>query len=162
MKPAEADAWNLRAATAGDCRTYWEWANDPQVRAMAFHSEPIPWEGHCQWFERRLASPSSHLFVLEDAEGRPLGQVRFDAVADGVFEIDVSVGPGRRGGGVGRVLIARGEAALRGGADGRMCRALVKPCNAASLALFRSSGYQERGMVSGPGGQEAILLEKLL
>lgn len=162
MNPNEPDAWSLRAATAEDCRMFWEWANDPQVRAMAFHSEPIPWEGHCQWFGRRLVSPSSRLFVLEDADGKPVGQVRFDGVTEGVFEVDVSVSPGRRGGGVGRALIGLGEGALRHELAVRLCRALVKPCNAASLALFRSSGYQERGMVSGPGGQEAILLEKKL
>lgn len=153
-------SWSLRVASVADCRMFWEWANDPQVRAMAFHSEPIPWESHQRWFAARLASSASHLFVLEDKAQIAAGQVRFDQASEGVFEIDISVAPAQRGRGAGLMLIQLGEQALCKSTSVKMLRALVKKENAASLALFRRAGYQDRGITLGPGSQEAVLLEK--
>lgn len=160
MNSSLVQSWHLRPAAPGDCKLYWEWANDAQVRSMAFHSEPIAWESHEIWFGQRLRSPRSRLFILEDEAGVGVGQVRFDLLSDGVFEIDISVCKKHRGRGVSRRLIEMGEDALLSTERVTAFHAVVKPQNEASLALFRSVGYQERGMVSGPGGQEALLLAK--
>ena len=32
----------LREAVADDCLQYWQWANEPSVREMAFDQNPIP------------------------------------------------------------------------------------------------------------------------
>lgn len=154
--------WRLRPAGPDDCRLYWAWANDREVRAMAFCSEPISWEAHQCWYAAHLASTRCQLFILEDASGVPVGQVRFDSVADDSFEIDISVCAARRGCGVSRALILLGEEALKKTAPVAVLRALIKPQNQPSLALFRSAGYRECGIVSGPTGMPAVLMEKIL
>ncbi len=68
----------LRAVREDDARLLWEWVNDPVVRASAFNSEPIGWDTHVGWLAARLANPFAHLYLASDAEGTPLGQVRFE------------------------------------------------------------------------------------
>jgi RimJ/RimL family protein N-acetyltransferase len=160
MTSAAQPVRTLRLAAPGDCQLFWQWANDTAVRSMAFHREPIPWESHQRWFAARLASARSHLFVLEDAESKPVGQIRFDEGEDGVFEIDLSIASGHRGSGIGQDLLSKGEALLRQRARVSRLRALVKLENTASLNLFRRAGYDERGITQGPGGTPAMLLEK--
>lgn len=162
MTSAQQPVRTLRAAAPGDCQLFWQWANDPAVRSMAFHSEPIPWESHQHWFAARLASAKSQLFVLEDADAKPVGQIRFDEAEDGVFEIDLSIASGLRGSGIGQDLLSQGEALLRQRARVSRLRASVKLDNTASLKLFRRAGYEERGVIQGPGGTPAMLLEKSL
>ena len=161
-KTLNAATWKLRPASAADCALLWEWANDPRVRSMAFFTEPIPWEHHQRWFSDKMASPLTHLFVLQDDNLMPIGQIRFDSVVDGVFEIDVSISSNHRGCGASIALLDLGENALRKNAQVRSLRALVKKHNAASLALFRRVGYKERGVATGPDGLDAVLFEKLL
>ena len=152
----------LRRAEYHDCTLLWNWANDPVVRSMAFSSEPIPLGHHQRWFSDKMASPLTHLFVLENDNQIPIGQIRFDSVGDGVFEIDVSIAIDHRGCGAGMALLDIGENALRKNVQVCSLRALVKRHNAASLALFRRVGYKEQGIAFGPDAKEAVLLEKLL
>ena len=158
-----SDPWQLRPACAEDSRQIWEWANDAAVRRMAFNTAQIPWEGHERWFAARQASPLCHIFLLVDASGVPAGQIRFDELSDrpGVFEIDVCVAPTHRGQGVSKVLLERGEKALREAKSGARFRAVVKHENAASLALFRSAGYVVSDIpTTGPHGEPVTVFEK--
>lgn len=129
---------------------------------MAFSSEPIPLERHQSWFYDKMASPLTYVFVLENDNQIPVGQVRFDSIDDGVFEIDVSIAFDHRGCGAGMALLDLGENALRKNVQVRSLRAMVKRHNARSLALFRRLGYKEQGIALGPDGKEATLFEKLL
>lgn len=95
----------IREAQPEDSRLYYNWANDPVVRQMAFHSEPIPWESHCKWFESKLNADTSHLTICY-AGDTPVGQVRFDEVAPGEYEIDISVDSVLRGKGRGSEMLA--------------------------------------------------------
>lgn len=160
LKNKHSTSCRLRAATSADCDLFLEWANDPQVRAMAFHSKLIPLDSHREWFASRLASPSSHLFVFESNTHNPIGQIRFDQIAKGIYEVDVSVVQSQRGCGYGLELLKLAEAEIRIAEDVVSLRALIKPQNIASLTLFKRAGYIEKGTVAGPESQQAVLLEK--
>lgn len=151
----------LRRAQASDCEVYWLLANDPCVRFMAFNQQSIPWQNHQDWFLSRLASPHSHLFVLDDPSGTSIGQVRFDEIEEQVFEVDISVFSNYRKQGYGRVLLRQGEELLRKYASVKNLRALIKPANKSSIALFESSGYGKRSTSMSDTGCDAFVLEKL-
>jgi L-amino acid N-acyltransferase YncA len=130
---------------------------------MAFQPEPIPWESHLLWFENKLQSATSNLYILETDAGSPAGQIRFDLVEDGVFEVDVSISSELRGQGAGRSILSLAEHELRKTIPiARTLRARVKASNSASLALFRSAGYEEKSITTGPSGTEIALFEKKL
>jgi RimJ/RimL family protein N-acetyltransferase len=53
----------LRPATPADCDQYFEWANDPEVRAISFNEQPISYESHVSWFTNKI-NTQNELWVL--------------------------------------------------------------------------------------------------
>lgn len=71
----------VRLAEAEDVQCTFVWSNDPLVREMSFHSQPISWEEHQAWFTGKLDDPNSLILIAEYLEKNswvPVGQVRFD------------------------------------------------------------------------------------
>ena len=66
----------LRKAKEDDCDLLYRWANDPKVRKNSFNKEKIDYEEHKKWFENKLNSDKSYMFILKDEV--PLGQIRID------------------------------------------------------------------------------------
>jgi UDP-2,4-diacetamido-2,4,6-trideoxy-beta-L-altropyranose hydrolase len=134
-------AVTLRAVTRDDACLLWEWANDPAVRANAFHPEPIPWETHCAWLDGKLRSPDCRIWIMERA-GQPVAQVRYDRLGD-TAEIGLSVAAAARGLGLARALLqvsAREACAVLGV---RRLLAFVKPDNHASARAFERAGFRQ-------------------
>lgn len=134
----------LRDAEEGDAGLFWLWANNPEVRQQALSQDPIGWSDHLAWFARRLTAPSTWMFVLE-ADGLPIGQIRFD-VTDHRATIDYSLDTCVRGRGWGKALVELGIARFVARSGGRIeeIRAEVKPENTASIRVFKASGF-DRG-----------------
>ena len=145
----EGSRVRVRRVREQDCELLWHWANDPEVRARAFSTTPIPWTDHVTWFEKKIAFADCLLLVGIDAEDSPVGQVRFDSDAEGIGTIDISIDRSRRGEGFGLELL---RAALRVARISgiRTARALVKPDNAPSLRLFAAAGFEN------VGGRDAV------
>jgi len=133
----------LRAATSADCRRWWEWRNEPGVRAASFHPDPIPWKTHQAWFAARLADPACHLFIILDGV-RPTGQLRFDVQA-GEAEVHISLAPENRGHGCAAPALQAGCRAL-GGHVQRVVGHL-RPENDVSIKAFARAGFLHAGSV---------------
>jgi UDP-2,4-diacetamido-2,4,6-trideoxy-beta-L-altropyranose hydrolase len=133
----------IRRATQADCRLLWEWANEPGVRASAFSQQSIGWEEHVAWFTSRMADPTCTIFIAEDGQGKPLGQVRFNEKPDETAEIDVSVASEFRGKGYGSWLIQCAiEQYLAFGHRVSELRALIRSENGASARAFERAGFE--------------------
>ncbi|MFP3938696.1 MAG: UDP-2,4-diacetamido-2,4,6-trideoxy-beta-L-altropyranose hydrolase [Acidobacteriota bacterium] len=134
----------LRPATLTDARLLWRWVNDPDVRAASFRSAPIPWLEHRRWLAGRLTDPGTRIYVALDGAGEPVGQIRFEVEGE-TANVDVSVEPAARGGGLGTGLIRAGcERFFRERGTQRV-RARVKVGNRASLGAFRRAGFASLG-----------------
>jgi len=135
----------LRRAEAKDCRLLWEWVNDPDVRAASFSTEQIPWKKHQSWFLRKMEDPDCYIFIGENDEGTPVGQIRVDQRSSEEGEIDVSLSREFRGCGYGGLLVALG--AQRAFAETAWLRlhAFVKAENEASWRAFERAGYKRTG-----------------
>lgn len=132
----------IREATLDDAKLYFEWANDPVVRQMAFHTEPILWENHIRWFKSKVDSPKSHLLLCYHGKS-PIGQVRFDILEGGEAEIDISVAKEGRGKGYGKAM-------LKAAIEYEHCMneiqsfvSEVKEENASSNRMFLSCGFEK-------------------
>jgi UDP-2,4-diacetamido-2,4,6-trideoxy-beta-L-altropyranose hydrolase len=134
----------LRSAREDDCRLLWDWVNDPQVRAAAFCSDPIPWERHKTWFASKMKDPNCHILIAQDSEGRTVGQFRVDWRSDREGDIDVSVAPACRGTGNGSVLIDLGTNWVFA-ERGERLHAFVKVENHASRRAFEQAGFANLG-----------------
>ena len=131
----------IREAQLSDSRLYYSWANDPIVRKMAFHSEPIPWESHCKWFEGKLKSDKSHLTICYTGE-KPIGQIRFDEVASGEYEIDISVDSNLRSKGRGKEMLSAAIDYVHKKHQINIFVAEVKSENIPSQKMFIAVGFK--------------------
>lgn len=138
LLPTETAQTHLRRACEADVVSYFNWANDPEVRRNAIHTEAIPWATHQAWFAKKLSDPKSHLYVL-DAAGLPVGQIRFDREGDEAG-IDYSLDSIVRGRGWGARLVSLGMALMDRIEPVRL-RAEVKAENEASRSVFSGLGF---------------------
>ncbi len=133
---------HLRNAEPEDSKLLYDWASDSEVRSMAFSSEPIEWEGHKKWFEKKLRDPNTQIYIaMQDDE--PVGQVRFDVVSKFDVEIDVHTKPGLRGKGLGTQIISLGVARFLDDSSKNTIHAVIKLENAKSRRAFEKAGFEE-------------------
>lgn len=132
-----------RKAKLADCRLYWHWANDPEVRRSAFNSESISWEKHQRWFAARLSDSNSILLIFESQYG-PVGQIRLDGGAT-QRTISYSVARQYRGTGIGKKLIS--EVISASPPFTRRFLAEVKKENLTSANIFEKLGFKRSDLV---------------
>jgi RimJ/RimL family protein N-acetyltransferase len=149
MAARRHSALELRPATTADADLLREWRNDPGTREASRNTREVTVEGHRAWLDGVLGDDRRHLLIAELA-GRPVGQVRFDALPDGGYEISVSVDRRRRGKGLGRALIEAGAAWLwRTAPDASRIVAEVRRGNVASRRAFEATGFRLVGEAEG-------------
>jgi len=148
-----APGLRLHPAEPADLWLYHFWASDPQVRSKSFNSDQIPRAQHCRWFTERLGSHMALLRVLEDGDGLPLGQIRFERAheADSRAVISFSLDRLARGRGLASHLLQLGVEELAR-CWGSSCEAYgeVRADNLASCRAFLRAGFVE-GLPPRPG-----------
>lgn len=136
----------LREVTGKDIDLLFRWANDPETRQNAFHTEQIPYEAHRAWFVKMLADRNVLKYILcgcssNTGEMQDIGQIRL-SVEEGEALIDYSIDPEKRGQGFGTRMILMAEERLRESrTDVIYCKGQVKNENIASAKAFEKCGY---------------------
>jgi UDP-2,4-diacetamido-2,4,6-trideoxy-beta-L-altropyranose hydrolase len=123
-----------------DREQLWEWANETTVRRMSFHQEPIPWEEHIAWFEKKFQDPACFLYIAVTEDDVPVGQIRFD-VQDNKAIVDVSVDREWRDKGLGPEIIRGGIQRLLAEKPGIPVHTQVKLENVGSVRAFEKAGF---------------------
>ncbi len=132
---------DVREANTEDERRMWEWANDPEVRAASFTTEPIPWESHVRWFAQKIADTNTLLLIAETVDEGPIGQIRFD-VSGPDADIHISLAKVKRGSGLSAPAVQAALKKLFSNRDCERVHAYVKPENVASIRLFEKAGFK--------------------
>lgn len=130
----------LRSANRGDAATLFRWANEAGTRRASFRSDPITWDDHVNWFERRLNDPLVSTYLAADPSGADVGVVRFDG-QDSKATIGVTIDPNRRGKGWGGALVRAGTDRWASDRRGIPVVARIKPWNRASIVAFEDADY---------------------
>lgn len=128
----------IREVTLADARLLFEWANDSDTRANSFHSEPISWEHHLAWLEKKLNSKSCSFFLLT-IEEEPVGVVRIEGFEPSI--IGVTVAPNHRGEGLSSKIIRSACSTFRKKTDSSIL-AYIKLDNIPSLKAFEKAGFE--------------------
>lgn len=140
----------LRRAGHADSEMLLDWRNEPANREASVSQEPVSPEEHRVWLDAVLADPDRHLLIAE-ADGEPVGQVRFDRKNQGsAYEISVSLDRRRRGYGLGRRLIATACEWAWYSIDAGRIEAWVRRDNRPSRRAFDEAGFA-RGQGSRTG-----------
>lgn len=146
MKDGNDTALRLREVRRADRDILFQWANDPETRRQAFHTEPIPYEDHIAWFEHVMTDKTVYQYLLCRGDVL-LGQIRLN-VEDGSALISYSVSPENRGKGCGAEMLRLLEKRM---ASAPLCGitrlvAQVKYGNIASAKTFEKCGYRKNEM----------------
>lgn len=132
---------SLRLATLDDLLLYYNWANDIQVRANSYQTEPISLEDHTKWFTSKINNPLFSFFVFENHLGIPIGQVRVQIVSDFKAVIGISNASSFRGKGfASRMLVQATDAFLKNHPE-QIISAYIKLDNRASEKVFQKAGF---------------------
>ena len=144
-----ASQLTLRKAQQTDCRSLFDLANSPDVRANSVNPDLIEWENHCLWFSKKLKDSSCQFFVA-DHNDEFVGTVRFDRkCAEEVREVwvvSISLCSKFRGQGLGKEMLKMALSCMTG-----KVIAFVKKENRASNALFESLSFnhEPESMING-------------
>lgn len=133
---------SIRSANEADVNLYYEWANDPEVRAGALNSAPIPMLDHINWFRAKCEDENSYMYVVSK-ENKPLGQVRFDVDRNlGTAIISYSIDSSFRNKGWGTSLMrVAGRTFIKDLGKQILLKAVVKKENIASNKVFENLGF---------------------
>jgi len=131
---------SLRHATAADGETIWRWRNDPATRAASLAQGEIPLGAHLGWYRAALDDPDRAFFVGV-AGGEDIGFVRLDR-AGAEAAVSIALAPEARGRRLARPFLSAALDACPWPVA--RIRAVVRPENAASRALFASAGFHLR------------------
>jgi UDP-2,4-diacetamido-2,4,6-trideoxy-beta-L-altropyranose hydrolase len=134
---------SLRKITENDKKLLFDWANDVETRKNSFNSSPIPWSVHEQWFEDRMHSEGTRIYVAHDEQGNDLGQIRFEKHQDHAV-VGLSIDNAFRGKGLGTVLLDKGcEAIFAEWQDIAFVRGKVKRGNEGSSRIWIKANFGE-------------------
>lgn len=138
-------AIKLRRSNIDDSRLLWEWANEPEARALSFSTDIIPWEQHLQWLNAKLAAQDCVLFIAVDKHDNPIGQIRYELQAKAAV-ISISVADSYRGKGFGTRMIHLADQELFDSSSVNVIHAYVKENNEPSIRVFTRAGYENLGL----------------
>lgn len=139
MMPSNAAELILAPTIKDHRQIYFHWVNDPSVRKNAFNSDPVIWQEHCNWFDRKLSDPDCHMWVLLTRSGLPVGQIRLEPVK-GEHLIAFSIDQLFRARGLGTILLERMLAEICRIKTVKRVVGEVKAGNKASVSAFRKTG----------------------
>lgn len=95
---------SLREATILDSKLLFEWANDNAVRQSSFSPSSINFNDHISWFEKKLKSKKTKIYIATIKYNEPIGQIRIDEIED-YWLIDYSLDKSFRGLGFAKKLL---------------------------------------------------------
>lgn len=128
----------IRKAVAADVDLLYRWTNDELVRKHSFSSDIIPYESHCEWYQKKINDENSLFFIVEENKS-PAGLVRFD-IDNGSATIGVSIDKNFRGKGLGNKIISLGVHTYFSENDFPILAA-IKNENIASIKSFEKAGF---------------------
>lgn len=131
----------LRDACIDDLDLYFEWINDPDGRNNSLSSYLIEYEDHCIWFNKKIASYDTYLWILKYND-TPVGQIRFE-FENGYFIISYFIDSRYRGKGMGLSIVKIGIERLLKIRKDVALKALVKQTNIASCKIFEQLNFKK-------------------
>lgn len=131
----------LRQVNEQDCELLWNWVNDPVVRSASFSSDLISWEDHVNWFNNKLNSPNSYIFIALNDQDKPIGQIRFDVNSKLQADIDLSINSEERGKNYASYMITLAVNYIFNYTEITFINAQIKSDNQASIKSFQKAGF---------------------
>jgi len=131
----------FRKANLSDINLYFNWLNDPEVRAKSFNSSIIKWEDHVKWFTDKISNPDYYFYLFQNQNLDYIGQVRIQKVKDNNSVIGVSVCSEQRGMGYGSIILIESCKDFLKLNNSFIINAYIKNNNISSKNIFEKAGF---------------------
>ncbi len=139
----------LRNVTKKDAKILFYWTNDPVTRENSFRTQPVLWEEHINWLDKKIKDKECLFLIMSDGTMN-YGTIRIDCREEKNGKkqavISFSVAPEHRGKGFGVKMLALAEQKVRYWNEEKkfVVEELigeVKRENTASRKCFENNGY---------------------
>lgn len=144
--PKGEEPISVRRSILSDCRSLFEWRNEPLARRMSHNQDELIWADHVSWYERVLQNPKRPIYIGMTPKQR-IGMVRFDISDNREAEVSICMSAAAKGRGLSRRFLAEATKAFFAEHGAMPLVAEIKPENVRSVALFTKSGYEHSGGV---------------
>lgn len=132
----------FRLAVAEDKNLIFEWRNYPEIVALSASKLPVTWEEHLVWFSDFLADSERMLLIIQN-DSRPVGQARFDKVANDTLMMGIYLIPSMVGQGRGKRLIESACSCARAKwPNSNYIKAEIRKENIRSRRAFAAAGFK--------------------
>ena len=143
--------FRISPATLDDMLGVYELANEPSVRANSISTDPIPWETHRNWYQKKIVDTDVRFYLVRNAVNKVCGYVRYDFNSEeSKWYVSIAFFPQYRGHGLGTWAMERTEMWLRQTSNHPLIY-LAKTGNIASINTAQRTGYSKAGQDRGGG-----------
>lgn len=137
----------FRKAISADVQLYFDWANDPIVRAQSYNSTVIDFENHKNWYESKIKDSSCLLLLFQNEEKINVGQIRIQKINESQALIGISIAAEHRGKGCAREMLLLASDYFLEKNKGYLINAYIKEQNISSKQAFEKAGFEFQNII---------------
>jgi len=151
---------SFRKATIHDLMLYFDWANDPEVRAQSFDSKIIDIESHKKWFLSKLNDDSLLMLVFQNEKNQNIGQIRMQKENEKEALIGISIASDFRGNGYAKEMLQIASDYFLKSNSNYVINAFIKETNLSSKYAFEKAGFEFRNLINYENSQSFHYFKK--
>jgi len=130
---------SIRNAEKKDSVLLFNWFN--AVDSLKFKiktQKRISIENHNKWFDERLLDIKTYIWIVQDKNNNPIGQIRFQKLDEKFYDIDIYIARENRKKGIASKALSLAE----NKAGVKPLRAIVNNYNNTSRVFFLKNGFK--------------------
>ncbi len=158
FRELSASKIKFRFADINDMELYFNWTNDPLVRANSYQHESVSYEDHKKWFQSKVNSTDCQFYLFYKEVDFPIGQVRIDKNGNEVV-IGISIGEKSRGKSYGPKMLKAATSDYLKKNPNAIIFAYIKEENIPSQKIFLCAGFNIKEKVN-VHGHKSLKLQK--
>lgn len=130
---------SIRNAKKNDSLLLFNWFNEVDSLKFKIKTQKrINIENHNKWFDERLVDIKTYIWIVEDKNSKPIGQIRFENLDQKFYDIDIYIIREYRKTGVASKALSLAE----NKAGVKPLRAIVNRNNNTSQKFFLKNGFK--------------------
>ena len=129
----------IRNAEKKDSLLLFKWFNEVDSLKFKIKTQKrISIENHNKWFDERLLDIKTYIWIIQDKNNNPIGQIRFQKLDEKFYDIDIYIARENRKKGIASKALSLAENI----AGVKSLRAIVNNNNNTSRVFFLKNGFK--------------------
>ena len=129
---------NIRKIKSEDSTQLFNWVNKTDSLSVKVENQKkINFSAHSKWFSERMNDPNTSIWIIENKNKIPIGQIRFQKKMDNYFDVDIYLTKHERKKGVASKALNLAINKV----NFYSFRAIIKKSNRRSYNFFLKNGF---------------------